>query len=292
MRCTKPILITVSRKTGLSPENVPCGRCINCRLEKKRNWAIRMLHELQVNDFIGCFVTLTYNNDNLPENGTLVKKDVQLFMKRLRKLYPPKTLRYFLVGEYGDSFDRPHYHVAFFGVDFTDKKDRLNLDSSWTYGHTHVGTLTWDSMSYVAGYITKKLTGPLSVHYKKNNIIPEFSLMSRRPGIGETWRLKYLDKDSEFIYINGKKSMLPKFYDRKFNELKKFIDNFGIKRVIKDEERIEKNKLKKLQRILEDAKIQNERAVENDMLLHKWKEQVNKQVEKNSLAMHNMRKRG
>lgn len=122
------------------------------------------------------FVTLTYNNENLPEGGTLVPRDLQLFLKRLRK---HETVRYFGVGEYGDRTWRPHYHLALFGVG----PDRENIiRASWGGGFVHVGELTFESAQYIAGYVAKKLTKhddpSLEGRY------PEFARMSLRPGIG------------------------------------------------------------------------------------------------------------
>lgn len=70
-------------------QEIPCGQCIGCRLERSRQWAIRCVHEASLYEE-NCFLTLTYNNENLPENNTLVVKDFQNFMKRLRKKYPLK----------------------------------------------------------------------------------------------------------------------------------------------------------------------------------------------------------
>ena len=100
---------------------VPCGNCIGCRLERSRQWATRCMFEASLHDE-NCFVTLTYSPDYLPEGATLVKKDVQNFMKRLRKAGTNGKFKYFLCGEYGENFNRPHYHICFFNLDFVDKE--------------------------------------------------------------------------------------------------------------------------------------------------------------------------
>lgn len=127
------------------------------------------------------FATLTYDEANIPAGGTLVPKDVELWLKRLRDKLPARSLRYFLVGEYGDKSQRPHYHAALFGIgpDF-----RSLVSETWGLGHTLLGDLTPASARYVAGYVTKKMTSKDDP--RLNGRHPEFSRMSRMPGIGAT----------------------------------------------------------------------------------------------------------
>lgn len=124
------------------------------------------------------FITLTYNEENLPDAGSLQPTDLQLWLKRIRKIYP-HTLRYYGVGEYGEQTERPHYHVALFGH---DPRDTEAVKRTWHLGHSYTGELTLQSAQYIAGYVTKKLTSPddprLAGRY------PEFARMSLRPGIG------------------------------------------------------------------------------------------------------------
>lgn len=172
---------------------LPCGNCMACRLNHARMWSIRIVHEasLYANNV---FLTLTYDDEHLPENGTLVKRDLQLFMKRFRKCVG--KVRYYACGEYGDKFGRPHYHLVVFGIGlddpvFKDKKyDKKSNGyhcklASWDKGLVHIGTVTVDSANYVAGYVVKKFKGKgAKEHYDELGVIPEFVLMSRRPGIG------------------------------------------------------------------------------------------------------------
>lgn len=74
---------------------LPCGKCRGCRLEKSRQWALRIMHEASLYDD-NCFVTLTYDDEHLPKDGSLVKKDFQLFMKKLRKKFDSR-IRFFTV---------------------------------------------------------------------------------------------------------------------------------------------------------------------------------------------------
>ena len=109
---------------------LPCGRCIGCRLEHSRKWALRCVHEASLYDK-NCFITLTYDDEHLPKDSSLVKRDLQLFFKRLRKRYPGHLIRYFAAGEYGDNTARPHYHAILFNFcpeDFKPGKDMLKLD--------------------------------------------------------------------------------------------------------------------------------------------------------------------
>ena len=113
MKCTKPVWI--NNKPPLSGGlYVPCGKCIASRIQKRNELTMRCLHELSYHDS-SSFVTLTYNDDSLPDNSSLRKRDLQLFFKRLRKAVLPVRIRYFACGEYGDNSHRPqhtvYYHV-------------------------------------------------------------------------------------------------------------------------------------------------------------------------------------
>lgn len=112
-------------------------------------------------------------------------------MKKLRKNYG-KPLRYFAVGEYGEETERPHYHLALFGLG-TDGVGRLRnhgisynsdplVDRCWALGKTDVKDLVPETAAYLCGYVVKKLNSPSDP--KLGGRYPEFALMSRRPGIG------------------------------------------------------------------------------------------------------------
>jgi len=202
MPCYKPLSLPRPKlKTGF--QTVPCGRCIGCRLERSRQWAMRVMCEAQSHKE-NCFITLTYKESELPWGRlapTLVPRDLQLFWKRLRKEFG-NAIRYYACGEYGERYGRPHYHAALFGFDFPDKKliDSRNgfdyfqsgkLDSIWSHGGCIIGDLTFESAAYVSRYVTSKLTGPSAVKYVQNGQVPEFSRMSLKPGIGAAWFDKY-----------------------------------------------------------------------------------------------------
>lgn len=170
MDCKKPIKVR-----GIT---VGCGQCLPCRINKRREWTHRIMLEAKTHAK-NCFITLTYSPENYPKDGSLVPEDLQKYLKRLRKAVAPSKVRYFAVGEYGDRSDRPHFHIACFGLGMDDADV---IDSCWGYGFTYTGTLTLDSAQYVAGYVTKKMTKKDDP--RLNGRYPEFSRMSLRPAIG------------------------------------------------------------------------------------------------------------
>jgi hypothetical protein len=160
----------------------PCGQCMHCRINRQRIWAHRMLLEMKSHDK-SSFVTLTYDDQHLPEGGTLVPKHLTDWLKRFRRRISPDTVRYFAVGEYGDASQRPHYHLALFGANFLDSGV---IRETWSNGGVHVGDLTPQSASYICGYILKRRTNDSDEYTRGwlNGRHPEFSRMSLRPGIG------------------------------------------------------------------------------------------------------------
>lgn len=230
----------VSRSLDLS-----CGQCVGCRLERSRQWAIRCVHEASLYDE-NCFVTLTYSPDKLPLSGSLVYREFQLFMKRLRRRFSFCKIRFFAAGEYGGEKGRPHFHACLFGLDFPDKVlfQRRNgsdlftskiLDELWGKGFCSVGALTFESAAYVARYIMKKVTGdPADEHYRKVDVEtgevvdlePEFCHMSLKPGIGSDWLRLYwpeVIRDGEVV-VRGKAMPAPKAYMRKLRLMDGYAD--------------------------------------------------------------------
>lgn len=203
--------------------NLPCGQCVGCRLERSRQWAVRCVHESELYER-NCFITLTYDNEHLPANGSVDVREFQLFMKRLRKRFG-EGIRFFHCGEYGENLGRPHYHACLFNFDFDDKEvwsvrngNRLyrsaSLDSVWGLGHAVVGDVTFESAAYVARYIMKKVTGDVaSSHYDGRR--PEYITMSRRPGIGKGWfdRFRSDVYPGDSVVVRGSKMKPPKYYD-------------------------------------------------------------------------------
>lgn len=221
----------------LPPITLPCGQCRHCRLEHSRQMAIRCMQEASLYRE-NCFITLTYDNEHLPENGSLDYEAPVLFMKRLRKKFGEK-IRSFGCAEYGELLSRPHYHLCIFNHDFEDKKhwkthaeNKLyrseSLERLWPYGHSSVGNLTFESAAYVARYVTKKISGKgSSSHYERArptgelySLLPERSIcVSRRPGIGRSFYEKNSDHINahDFVVLRGQKMRPPKYYDRIFD---------------------------------------------------------------------------
>ena len=220
---------------------LPCGQCIGCRLERSRQWAMRCLHEASLYDR-NAFVTLTYDDSNLPPGGSLTYTDFQKFMKRLRKRIGVKV-RFYMGGEYGEQgTKRPHFHACLFGYDFPDKvyyKKTSSgakiytskiLESLWPYGLCSIGDVTFESAAYIARYCVQKVTGNAAdAHYScdefvdefgevRTSVTPEFNHMSLKPGIGAKWLEKYRTDvfPRDYVVINGVKTKPPKYYDELF----------------------------------------------------------------------------
>ncbi len=211
---------------------VSCGQCIGCRLERSRQWAIRIMHEADMHDD-NSFITLTYSPEKLPSGGTLVLWHFQDFMKRLRGRLAPRKIRFFHCGEYGEKFSRPHYHAIIFGYSFPDKvfyktvnEERLFksdfLGDVWRHGGNTVGDVSFLSAGYVARYCLKKQNGHTSVeHYSRCDEVtgefyqvdPEYSTMSK--GIGKSWFDKFGSEvfPRDEVLARGFLSQPPRFYD-------------------------------------------------------------------------------
>lgn len=217
---------------------VPCRRCIGCRGGRSREWSIRLTHEAQLHRQ-KCFVTLTYDRDHVPRDGSVSKRDLQLFMKRVRKELGD-GIRFFGVGEYGGTTMRPHYHVCLYGTAFLgDRTDAgkshtghrmyasRQLEDLWGMGLCTVQDLTVETASYCAQYSMKKIGARAQLLVTKADgtqvtvrLKPEFLLMSRNPGIGRGWFERFsgdvysnLD-DSKVVLPGGQVVAPPSFYDR------------------------------------------------------------------------------
>lgn len=220
--CERAMVVPMDYDSDDLPyQTIPCGKCIGCRLEYSRQWADRLMLEYKFHNPDECwFVTYTYDDENVPINFyiasdgqrypslSLDKAEFRQFNKSLRKHYPD-GLRFFAAGEYGEQTFRPHVHAIYFGLplDFeklvkwkvTDQGFTLykcpELEAFWNRGNVLVSSVSWETCAYVARYVTKKLNGDASKFYEEFNIEPEFSLMSRRPGIGR----KYFDLHPEIV---------------------------------------------------------------------------------------------
>lgn len=213
-----------------NPIDLPCGQCYGCRLQRSRDWAVRIMHEAQLHEE-NCFVTLTYSDANQP--SSLQYRDFQLFLKRLRKHHSlshsqSNKLRFYMVGEYGSNSKRAHFHACLFNISFpdqiyfkkTESGERIytseTLSKLWPWGHCSIGQLTFQSAAYCARYIMAKITGDAAErHYDGRK--PEFNCMSRRPGIGAGWLDKFRSDVFPCDYVvssDGHKDRVPKYYDK------------------------------------------------------------------------------
>lgn len=244
----------------LNPFNLPCSKCIGCRLNYARSWALRcQLEALSHKE--NCFITLTFSNEELEKRKipwSVDKVDFQLFMKKLRKKYG-EHIRYFHCGEYGEKTHRPHYHALIFGHDFRiktntnkvqkfgkgkyplynsselteyDEKNNI-IGGLWPYGHTTVGELNFETASYTARYVTKKvktqypLTNITFTPQGVRKIEDVYCTMSRGNkktkfnGIGEEAYHKYKHRwyGNDFIVNgNGIKMKPPRYFDKLYEQ--------------------------------------------------------------------------
>lgn len=218
MRCISPKLIWPHRSVEWcdsheeSPVSVPCGKCIPCLMAKRQEWSFRLEQEFKYSHG-AFFVTLTYDYKHYPENGSINKRHVQLFLKRLRKKDGTNSIRYYCVGEYGSRFGRPHYHILLFGG------SEECIRSSWTdskgkpIGIVHVGRVTPASVAYVTKYVIQK------DEYEENREKP-FAIMSRAYGLGGryltdemvTW---HRENEANYSVRDGVKVRLARFYKSK-----------------------------------------------------------------------------
>lgn len=219
-------------------QSVPCGQCSWCRFVRTRQWALRCYLERQTHKD-AAFVTLTYAPEHLPKNGTLVRKHVQGFLKRLRSNIAYQygeniKIRFYASGEYGEENSRPHYHILIFGFGFPDKKFHRHshahgftnpvyrsefLEKCWKFGFSELGSVTLESAAYTAGYIRKKINGALAdEHYKGRQ--PEFSLQSTTPGIGADWYElnKHWLWNEDIIQCNGRSYRPPRAFEKYFQK--------------------------------------------------------------------------
>jgi hypothetical protein len=269
MACTRPKLaykegltengkqkLTFKWKPGFTKkqeQKLPCGKCLSCKLDYAKEWALRLTHEASLHEK-NCFLTLTYNDENLPEDKSVHRYEVQNFLKRLRKLIAPIKIKTFYCGEYGDKNLRPHYHICIINYDFPDKQflrtsqsghilwSSALLDKLWKKGFANIGDVTFESAGYVARYCLKKhkdkdytfvdgydeTTGEIT---KMHDLEPEFIGMSQ--GIGKTWYKCFAsDTDKDYLETGGFKNKIPRYYDK----LREKVDPEGLAEIKRQRE--------------------------------------------------------
>lgn len=220
MRCIKPLTL---RDAEDRARTVPCGRCNFCLMSYRMDWTIRIIQEQQEAGEAH-FLTLTYQDDYLDYSPSglpqLDKTHLQKFFKRLRKRnakYSKKSIRYFAIGEYGETYERPHYHAIIFNMHSHSVQALHNL---WPVGFHRLGTVTVASIHYVTGYLINR-------YHDYGDRNPPFAVQSRKPGLGHNYLLQYAKwnrpTDDEqywrnYTKIAGYTNRLPRYYrDKIFN---------------------------------------------------------------------------
>lgn len=254
---------------------VPCGKCLNCRIAHSREWATRCVHESTLYEK-NVFVGLSYNDEHLPANKSLVPDHLRLFIKNFRRSLYPRKIKYFGCGEYGDIRDRPHYHIIMFNVGHDDFDSFVNTYGKkyyttpyWKKGFVDVGFVSYHSARYVADYVFKKYTGKLGQHfYDKTGRVVPFQVCSQ--GIGKQYCLNHADFFRKALLCEiGKDSIvtdIPRYY-------KKLLDIPTEQLFARS---IEKNKEKGVKFL--------ERAIGKNMNVNDAFHEVKGQEEKNILA--------
>lgn len=209
MDCISPIRITkgLSRKKYPDGLEVGCGKCYLCRIQRRREWKLRLWHENEYHAR-SSFLTLTYDEDNIPENNSLVKIHLQNFIKRIRSYQPGETIKHYSVGEYGEKTSRPHYHSILFGCN-----DRSVIESCWKCGFVSIGNVEPESIEYVAGYVDKKFYGDTAhLMYDLQGKEKPFKIQSN--GIGKRYAIDHQEeiKDNKCLTMNGIRTSVPRYY--------------------------------------------------------------------------------
>lgn len=211
----------------------PCGYCMDCRLSRATDKAIRMVHESRFHSQ-SSFLTLTYSDDRLPPSGSLCYDHVSDFLKRLRRRLDKESTKvsFYRVGEYGENFSRPHYHMILFGYDFSEpikykgiinsrvksgsKDDRIYYKSSfltdcWSHGFADIGDVDFSTCQYVSKYVTKKLFGRNAY----GSLESERASSSNANPIGKRWIEQYYRDvyPHDYVVFDGKKFPPPRYYD-------------------------------------------------------------------------------
>lgn len=216
MLCVNPM--SVQRPNGNGPKDrvsVPCGRCYACKAKRQEDWALRLMQEFKASKN-AYFITLTYDEEHLPwgnESPTLCKRDIQLFIKRLRKV---GKVRYFIVGEYGDKTSRPHYHGIIFNLPGVNQEDTTKIIvDKWQNGHVLLGTVNPASIRYTTKYCLKTVE---NIEEGERG----FMLCSSKPGIGYNYIsdsvIKYHEAhmaNFSMVLPGGIKKPMPRYYRHK-----------------------------------------------------------------------------
>nr|WAE43400.1 MAG: replication initiator protein [Microviridae sp.] len=257
MLCLSPL--SFPRPNGLGNSDritVPCGKCMACLSRKRAQWSFRLNQEFKVSSS-AYFITLTYDDDHF--TGEINKREIQLFLKRLRqfnsKVVPtdyvfnkkvakarrkPSSVRYFLVGEYGSITGRPHYHIILFN--FKPVDDMFNvIKNIWGAGLVHIGDVNIKSIMYAAKYILQEET---------NIDKDSFMMCSKNLGISYVEKMKAYHNENHIHYgieSHGVKTCLPRYYrDKIFSKDIVELNSYNNQIMNDVKNRIKENQLLKM----------------------------------------------
>lgn len=233
MPCISPVFL---KSQGMP---VPCGKCGLCRQHARNGWTFRVQQE-QKHAYTSHFLTLTYDEENVPEDGNLNKKHLQAFFKALRKAQVrfkekvvetysqqkimqhtrisndlnAKSIRYYAIGEYGGLFGRPHYHAIIFNVlpDVLIKAQKI-----WGKGMVDVGKVETASIHYVTGYVISR------IHADPDKAKPFTLISNRSGGIGHQYlttsvKNRFSKSIDRFVVSDGVKWPMPRYYQNKIDQ--------------------------------------------------------------------------
>lgn len=239
---------------------VPCHNCEGCRIDRAKTWTLRLQNHNHTWKYNSIFLTLTYDDDNLPFDSGLDISHFQKFMKRLRKHYfgsKKSNISYYHVGEYGDKYGRPHYHCIIYNfrpddeIEFKQYKYKHHvirntsnsklftsqtLINLWGKGFVNYGEVTSKSCNYVAKYVMKKINGKdseLKYMSYDTGIVRKKEYMSCSKGIGKEFFIRYYTEFTNCGYFNldGFKYGIPKYYLNLLKSINIILYDFCIKRI-------------------------------------------------------------
>lgn len=286
MHCISPLSIKDPYGTTNAVRlTVPCGKCGICLHNRRIDWSFRLSQETNAS-ISSWFITLTYKQEELPIiNGiqTLQKRDLQLFLKRIRKnhtkynlkpqtasLYMP-PIRFYAVGEYGPRTDRPHYHALVYNMHY---ETACRLDKIWKKGQIQMGIVTPATIHYVTKFHVNTKSKPELIDEETGELIKEetvrqkeFALMSRKPGIGHQYIDKigkwHMQNDANYVLNSGYKQKIPRYYKGKV--VPKRLEKQQLTDMLKESDEKYERELVRLERL----KVQNPSVYQENALYHK-----------------------
>lgn len=191
---------------------IKCGKCVLCRIDRRREWTQRLMWEWQSTGYSGHFVTLTYRDEHLGDNN-LDYVDIQLFLKRLRKRTKGK-IKFYCAGEYGEKTLRKHWHIVLFG-----NINRYDILKSWKYGSCDMRPINRNRLRYILKYLDKEDWFNPDIFRQLHGKVPPCHHMSN--GIGASWLNSHYDEIQDgYIEVRSsrgmKKIVIPRYYRDKF----------------------------------------------------------------------------